>query len=51
MNKDVNEFYVYASITAKSFFESHGYAEVRENTVAYAHVKLINYEMNKKVKR
>ena len=24
MNKDVNEFYVYASITAKSFFESHG---------------------------
>ena len=42
-----HEIKTYASITAKPFFESRGYAVVKEQEVERSGVKLKNYEMLK----
>ena len=40
-------FETYASITARPFFEKHGYTVEKENTVITNGVKLLNYKMVK----
>lgn len=44
-----NEITVYASITAKPFFEKMGYIVIRENQVIRENVSLTNYLMTKKL--
>lgn len=44
-----NEITVYASITAKPFFEKMGYSVIRENQVIRENVSLTNYLMMKKL--
>lgn len=49
--KNVNCFSVFASITAKPFFEQRGYLTVRENKVVRSSVELINFLMIKNAKK
>ena len=44
---DVCVFTTHASITAKPFFEKHGYCAVCENTVVRGNTKLTNFTMKK----
>lgn len=45
--KGITHFTVYASVTAKGFFEKSGYRVIRENTVVRKGVTLNNYYMDK----
>ncbi len=47
--RGVNIFTVYASITAKGFFEKRGYKIIRENIVERCNVKIKNYFMKKEI--
>lgn len=43
----ISHFSIHASITAKPFFEKHGYHVVRKNTVIRNKIELTNYVMEK----
>ncbi len=45
---EVNKIVVYASISAKRFFEKRGYRVISENNVVLKNVELTNYIMEKK---
>ncbi len=47
--KGVLIFSTHASITAKPFFEKHGYTVVRQNIVTRNNVELINFIMKKQI--
>lgn len=48
---NLHEIHVDASITAKPFFEHHGYQVIREQTVERQDVTLTNYHMVKQLER
>jgi putative acetyltransferase len=43
----LTKMYTEASITAKPFFEHHGYQVTQPQTVVRRNVKLVNYKMTK----
>ncbi len=47
LKRNIFNFTTHASITAKPFFEKHGYKVLRENTVIRAGVSLTNFVMGK----
>lgn len=49
INEGVLTFITYASITARPFFEKHGYCVVRENFVFCKGIELMNYVMKKQL--
>lgn len=49
-NLNLLEIHVEASVTAKPFFEHHGYKVVRSQTIKRKGVKLTNFKMYKKIK-
>lgn len=48
--ENISSFSTYASITAKPFFENHGYRALHKNIVVREGVELINYYMKKNCK-
>ena len=50
-NENIDKIKVDVSITAKPFFEKFGFKEVRENLVKRENVELINFSMEKDLKK
>ena len=50
-NENIDKIKVDVSITAKPFFEKFGFKEVRENLVKRNNVELINFSMEKDLKK
>ncbi len=46
-HKGISRIFAEVSITAKPFFEKHGFSTVKEQTVSKNGVKLVNYKMEK----